>query len=166
MSPSLAGEPTVLVRRLDPGLPVPSRARPGDAGVDLYAAASVTLAPGERAAVGTGVAVAIPEGYGGLVTIRSGLALRHGLSIVNAPGVVDSGYRGEIRVVLVNLGDEAVTVARGDRIAQLLVDPVGTGGLVEVDALPPSERGEGGFGSTGLQGNAAAPDGMLKGQRT
>jgi dUTP pyrophosphatase len=140
----------VLVLRLDRGLPLPCRARTGDAGVDLYAAAEVTLGPGERAAVGTGVAVAIPEGHAGLVTPRSGLALRHGLSIVNTPGVVDSGYRGEIRVILVNLGAVPVTLTRGDRIAQLVVVPVAAADLVEVAELPPSERGEGGFGSTGL----------------
>jgi dUTP pyrophosphatase len=140
----------VLIQRLDEGLPLPTRARPGDAGVDLYAAAPMTLAPGERATVGTGVAVAIPAGHAGLVTPRSGLAQRHGLGIVNAPGVVDSGYRGEIRVILVNHGDEPVSLARGDRIAQLVVVPVAAADLVEVAELPDSERGEGGFGSTGL----------------
>lgn len=145
-----AGEPRVLVRRLDPGLPRPVRARPGDAAVDLCATTAVTLGPGERATVGTGMAVAIPEGWAGLVTPRSGLAQRHGLGIVNAPGVVDSGYRGEIRVILVNHGSEAVTLARGDRIAQLLVVPVLVGDLLDVEELPPSERGAGGFGSTGF----------------
>jgi len=144
------GGPRVLVRRLDSGLPLPTAARPGDAGVDLCAGTSLTLGPGERATVGTGVAVAIPEGYAGLVTPRSGLAQRHGLGIVNAPGVVDSGYRGEIRVILVNHGSETVGVARGDRIAQLVVVPVLAAGVEEVEALPSSERGEGGFGSTGL----------------
>ena len=142
-------EPEVLVRRLDPELPLPARAHPGDAGVDLYAAEAVALAPGERATVPTGVAVAIPEGYAGLVAPRSGLAQRHGLGIVNAPGVVDAGYRGEIRVLLVNHGSEPVSLARGERIAQLLVIPVSTVGVVEVYQLPPSERGAGGFGSTG-----------------
>jgi len=142
-------EPKVLVRRLDPELPLPARAHPGDAGVDLYAAEAVALAPGERATVPTGVAVAIPEGYAGLVAPRSGLAQRHGLGIVNAPGVVDAGYRGEIRVLLVNHGSEPVSLARGERIAQLLVIPVSTVGVVEVHQLPPSERGVGGFGSTG-----------------
>jgi len=148
--PGDAGGPRVLVQRLDPGLPVPGRARPGDAGVDLYAAAAVTLGPGDRATVGTGVAVAIPEGYAGLVAPRSGLAQRHGLGIVNAPGVVDSGYRGEIRVILVNHGVVPVTLARGDRIAQLVVVPVHGGELLEVEQLPDSERGERGFGSSGL----------------
>ena len=148
--PSAGGQPRVLVRRLDPGLPLPQRARPGDAGVDLYASSAVALAPGERATVGTGVAVAIPEGWAGLVTPRSGLAQRHGLSIVNAPGVVDSGYRGEIRVILVNHGGEPAVLARGDRIAQMVVVPVAAAELLEVPELPGSERGEGGFGSTGL----------------
>ena len=139
----------VLVRRLDPGLPLPVRARPGDAGVDLCAAGSMTLGPGERATVGTGVAVAIPEGFAGLVAPRSGLAQRHGLGIVNAPGVVDAGYRGEIRVILINHGSEAVSVTRGDRIAQLVVVPVLAVELLEVGELPLSERGESGFGSTG-----------------
>jgi len=140
---------SVLVHRLDPGLPLPARAHPGDAGVDLYAAEAVVLGVGERATVGTGVAVAIPEGYAGLVAPRSGLAQRHGLSIVNAPGVVDAGYRGEIRVILVNHGTEAVSLARGERIAQLLVVRVGVEEMLEVEELPPSERGLGGFGSTG-----------------
>ena len=141
--------PVVLVRRLDPGLPLPGRAHPGDAGVDLYAAEAVALAPGERATVGTGVAVAVPEGYAGLVAPRSGLAQRHGLSIVNAPGVVDAGYRGEIQVILINHGAGPVSLSRGERIAQLLVVPVSARELLEVDELPPSERGAGGFGSTG-----------------
>jgi dUTP pyrophosphatase len=138
--------PVVLVRRLDPGLPLPGRAHPGDAGVDLCAAEAVALAP---ATVGTGVAVAIPEGYAGLVAPRSGLAQRHGLSIVNAPGVVDAGYRGEIRVILVNHGLERISLSRGERIAQLLVVPVSAREMREVEELPLSERGAGGFGSTG-----------------
>jgi dUTP pyrophosphatase len=136
--------------RLDPGLPVPERAHPGDAGADLYAREPVLLAPGERATVATGVAVAIPEGYAGLVAPRSGLAARLGVGVVNAPGVVDAGYRGEVKVVLVNHGDEEVTLGRGERIAQLLVVPVSTVEFVEVEALPESARGDGGFGSTGL----------------
>lgn len=143
------GDPEVLVRRLDRGLPLPARAHPGDAGVDLYAAEAVALAPGERTTVPTGVAVAIPEGYAGLVAPRSGLAQRHGLGIVNAPGVVDAGYRGEIRVLLVNHGREPVRLERGERIAQLLVVPLSTLKMVEVVELPGSERGAGGFGSTG-----------------
>ncbi len=135
----------MLVRRLDPGLPLPARARPGDAGVDLYAAAAVTLGPGERATVGTGVAVAIPEGYAGLVTPRSGLAQRHGLGIVNAPGVVDAGYRGEIRVILVNHGAEPVSLARGDRIAQLLVVPVAVRGPARGGRIAAVGAGRGGL---------------------
>lgn len=148
-TPPAAGEPIVLVQRLDPGLPLPVRAHPGDAGVDLYAAESTMLAAGARAAVPTGLAVAIPDGYAGLVTPRSGLARRHGLGIVNAPGVVDSGYRGEIHVILVNHGSEVVSVERGERIAQLVVVPLAAAGWREVDGLPPSERGTGGFGSSG-----------------
>jgi dUTP pyrophosphatase len=143
------GTMRVLVKRLDPGLPLPTRAHGGDAGVDLYAAEPVRLQPGARATVGTGVAVAIPRGFAGLVAPRSGLAQRHGLGVVNAPGVVDAGYRGEIRVILVNHGAEPISLARGERIAQLLVVPVDTQGLLEVEELPASERGEGGFGSTG-----------------
>jgi dUTP pyrophosphatase len=138
------------VQRLDPGLPLPSYAREGDAGLDLYAVETVTLAPGARAAVGTGIAVAIPSGCAGFVLPRSGLALRHGLSLVNTPGLIDAGYRGEIRVVLVNHDLEApVTLARGDRIAQLVIQRVETAELVEVPTLPSTARGAGGFGSTG-----------------
>jgi len=140
----------VLLVRLDPGLPVPSYARPGDAGADLHAAADVVLAPGERALVGTGVALALPEGHAGFVHPRSGLAARAGLSIVNAPGTVDAGYRGEIMVCLVNLDPrEPVHVRRGDRIAQLVVQRVEQARFVEVAQLPESERGTGGHGSTG-----------------
>jgi dUTP pyrophosphatase len=139
----------ILLQRLDPDLPVPRAAHAGDAGVDLFAREPVRLAPGERATVPTGVAVAIPEGYAGLVTPRSGLAHRHGISLVNAPGVIDSGYRGEIKVVLVNLDREPVTLERGERIAQLVVVPVAEQAFVEVDELPESGRGDGGFGSSG-----------------
>jgi dUTP pyrophosphatase len=140
----------IEVQRLDPGLPLPSYAREGDAGLDLHAAETVTLAPGARAAVGTGIAVAIPPGYAGLVLPRSGLALRHGLGLVNAPGLIDAGYRGEIRVLLVNHDREAsVTLTRGDRIAQLVVQRVETVELLEVRSLPPTTRGDSGFGSTG-----------------
>jgi dUTP pyrophosphatase len=144
-------EPLVVqVRRLDQGLPLPSRQHPGDAGLDLYSTADVTLAPGERAVVGTGIAVAIPDGYAGLATPRSGRAAREGLSIVNTPGVVDAGYRGEILAALVNLDPtEKIHIKRGDRIGQLLIVPVVIPELVEVDELPPSQRGAGGHGSTG-----------------
>ncbi|MCO1657732.1 dUTP diphosphatase [Pseudonocardia sp. S2-4] len=140
----------VQLVRLDPGLPPPSYARPGDAGADLRTAADVRLEPGERAVVGTGVAIALPDGYAGFVHPRSGLAARAGLSVVNAPGTVDAGYRGEIRVCLVNHDPrEAVELRRGDRIAQLVVQRVERVRFVEVAELPASERGAGGHGSTG-----------------
>ena len=138
------------MQRLDPGLPLPSYARDDDAGLDLYAREAVTLAPGARAGVGTGIAIALPSGYAGFVLPRSGLALRHGLSLVNTPGLIDAGYRGEIRIVLVNHDPTtAVTLARGDRIAQLVVQKVERVQLVEVASLPDSARGAGGFGSSG-----------------
>ena len=140
----------VEVRRLDPGLPLPAYAREGDAGLDLYAAETVTLAPGARVAVGTGIAVAIPPGCAGFVLPRSGLALRQGLSLVNTPGLIDAGYRGEIRVILINHDrDTTVTLARGDRIAQLVIQRIESADLIEVEKLPPTPRGSGGFGSTG-----------------
>jgi dUTP pyrophosphatase len=141
---------TLQVRRLDPDLPLPNYAHPGDAGLDLRAAEPVELPPGHRASVPTGIAVAVPPGCVGLVHPRSGLAARHGLAIVNAPGTIDAGYRGEIRVLLVNLDpDTAVRIERGDRIAQLLIQRVEHVEVVEVDTLPSTPRGEGGFGSTG-----------------
>jgi dUTP pyrophosphatase len=139
----------IPLKRLDPGLPAPGRSHPGDAGVDLRAAATVNLQPGERAIVPTGIAVAIPDGHAGLVIPRSGLAARLGLGIVNAPGLIDSGYRGEIAVILVNHGSGEITLERGDRIAQLVVAPVASAEFTEVDELPKSARGAGGFGSTG-----------------
>ncbi len=140
----------IALRRLDPGLPPPSYAHPGDAGADLFTTVDVTLQPGERAMVPTGIAIALPEGYVALVHPRSGLAARHGVSIVNSPGTVDAGYRGEIKVLLVNLDPAtSVTLSRGDRIAQLVVQRFETASFVEVDALPESERGAGGYGSTG-----------------
>ncbi|MEQ3552503.1 dUTP diphosphatase [Pseudonocardia nematodicida] len=140
----------VLLTRLDPGVPLPVYARPGDAGADLVTTSDVVLAPGERRLVGTGVAVALPRGYAGFVHPRSGLAARSGLSIVNAPGTVDAGYRGEIKVCLVNTDHhEPVALHRGDRIAQLVVQRVETARFVEVDALPESVRGTAGHGSTG-----------------
>ena len=142
--------PELPVRRLDPGLPLPAYAHPGDAGADLCAAADVELPPGGRATIGTGIAVAVPEGYAAFVHPRSGLASRHGVTVVNAPGTVDAGYRGEVRVVLLNTDpDEPFTVRRGDRIAQLVVQPVTTVRFLDVAELPASPRGEGGFGSTG-----------------
>jgi len=140
----------VLVHRLDPGLPLPVRAHPGDAGVDLRSTVDLVLGPGERAVVPTGIAVAIPDGYAGLVQPRSGLAARHGVGIVNAPGLIDSGYRGEVKVIVINLDREAsFKVGRGDKIAQLVVYPVPAVSWREVDALPDSERGASGFGSSG-----------------
>jgi dUTP pyrophosphatase len=139
----------VLVRRLDPTLPMPARAREGDAGLDLYAAEPVTIEPGGRALVPTGIALAIPPGYAGLVLPRSGLALRHGITLLNTPGLIDPGYRGEVKVLLINHDRAAATVARGDRIAQLVIQRVEPAELVEVEELPPSDRDTGGFGSTG-----------------
>jgi dUTP pyrophosphatase len=146
---------TVAVVRLDPELPLPSRAHDGDAGVDLYSAVDVELAPGRRALVPTGVAVAIPFGMVGLIHPRSGLAARAGLSIVNSPGTIDAGYRGEIKVALINLDPaEPITVRRGDRVAQLLVQRVELPELVEVTSfdeagVAATTRGDGGHGSSG-----------------
>lgn len=140
----------ILLRRLDPELPVPSYAHPGDAGADLRTTVDVTLGPGERALVPTGIGIALPEGYVALVHPRSGLAARHGLSIVNTPGTVDAGYRGEVQVLLVNTdARQSVSLQRGDRIAQLVVQRVEQAVFVEVDDLPASLRGAGGYGSTG-----------------
>jgi dUTP pyrophosphatase len=145
----------VLIQRLDPGLPLPERAHPGDAGADLFAAEDVELAPGQRAVVPTGVAIALPDGYAAFVHPRSGLAARYGVTIVNAPGTVDAGYRGEIRVTLLNTdAGNPVRFQRGDRIAQLVVQRVECPAFHEVERLPGSARGDGGFGSTG--GHAAA----------
>lgn len=139
----------VAVRRLDPGLSLPAYAHPDDAGLDLLAAAPVTLAPGARALVPTGIAVAIPPGYAGFILPRSGVALRHGVTVLNAPGLIDAGYRGEIQVLLVNHAEATVTFERGARIAQLVIQRVERAELGESETLPPSERGGGGFGSTG-----------------
>lgn len=140
----------MLVQRLDPELPLPCYAKPGDAGLDLCAAEGVTLKPGERASVPTGIAVAIPEGFAGFVLPRSGLAARHGLSLVNAPGLIDAGYRGEIRVLLINLDPEApCEIRRGERVAQMVIQPVESVRVREVTELPDSARGAAGFGSTG-----------------
>ena len=137
-------------QHLDTALPLPSYARDDDAGADLRATTTVTLAPGERALVPTGIAVAIPTGYAGFLHPRSGLAARLGLSIINTPGTIDAGYRGEIQVPLINHDrDETIVVRRGDRIAQLVVQPVTRVVFDVVDELPDSTRGAGGFGSTG-----------------
>ena len=150
----------VLIQRLDPGLPLPERAHPGDAGADLFAAEDVELAPGQRAVVPTGVAIALPDGYAAFVHPRSGLAARYGVTIVNAPGTVDAGYRGEIRVTLLNTdADSPVRFQRGDRIAQLVVQRVEYPAFHEVDRLPGSARGDGGFGSTGGHAAAGTPVG-------
>ncbi|WP_299055517.1 dUTP diphosphatase [uncultured Nocardioides sp.] len=151
--------PEILLRRLDPGLPPPSYAHPGDAGADLHTTEDVELAPGERRLVSTGIAIALPEGYVALVHPRSGLAVRHGLSIVNTPGTVDAGYRGEVKVLLVNTdAADTVVLRRGDRIAQLVVQRVERARFVETDVLPDSPRGSGGYGSTGGFGPPADTD--------
>jgi dUTP pyrophosphatase len=144
-------EPDVLIQRLDPGVPVPAYAHPGDAGADLATAEDVELAPGERALVRTGIAIALPAGYAAFVHPRSGLAAKHGVTIVNAPGTVDAGYRGEIKVTLLNTDlEHPVSFRRGDRIAQLVIQQVARPVFHEVAELPGSARGEGGFGSTGI----------------
>ncbi len=141
---------TLKVRRLDGRARLPTRAYPGDAGLDLYALQDGVLEPGERASIRTGIAVEIPDGEAGLVLPRSGLAARHGIALVNAPGLIDAGYRGEIRVLLLNTDrDAAFTIGAGDRIAQLVLVRVQTPAVVEVEELEVSERGAGGFGSTG-----------------
>jgi dUTP pyrophosphatase len=138
------------VRRLDPAAILPARAHDGDAGLDLYANEAVTVWAGERASIGTGIALEIPPGNAGLVLPRSGLAARHGIQLVNAPGLIDSGYRGEVRVLLLNTDKEShFEVSPGDRIAQLLLVPFAPAEAVEVEELAASERGDGGFGSTG-----------------
>jgi dUTP pyrophosphatase len=138
-----------LVKRLEAGVPLPAYAREGDAGLDLHAAHDVTLAPGARALVGTGLAIALPPGCAAFVLPRSGLALTRGVSVLNTPGLIDAGYRGEVKVLLVNHDPAPVTLKRGERIAQLIIQRVERAEVVEVDELPPSERGAGGFGSTG-----------------
>jgi dUTP pyrophosphatase len=144
----------VLIRRLDPDLPLPSYAQPGDAGADLCAAVDAELEPGERTVIPTGLAIALPDGYAAFVHPRSGLAARCGVALVNAPGTVDAGYRGEIKVIVVNLDPrERVSFRRGDRIAQLVIQQVEKARFHEVAELPGSARAEGGFGSTG--GHAA-----------
>ncbi|MDR0989787.1 MAG: dUTP diphosphatase [Propionibacteriaceae bacterium] len=144
------GPLVVAVRRLDPLIPLPSYAHPGDAGADLVTTEAVRLAPGERRVVGTGLALELPPGYAGFVHPRSGLAARCGLTIVNAPGTIDAGYRGEIKVALLNTDtSQTIELARGDRIAQLVIQPVVTAQFVETVDLTASRRGDGGYGSTG-----------------
>lgn len=140
----------VLITRLDPELPLPRYAKGGDAGADIVSRIDITLAPGERALVPTGIAIALPDGYVALVHPRSGLAIKHGVTMVNAPGTVDAGYRGELQIILINHDkSESVSFKRGDRIAQLVIQKVEHAEFVVVHDLPGSGRGTGGFGSTG-----------------
>lgn len=140
----------VLIQRLDDGVELPHYAHPGDAGADLHTTVDVTLAPGERALVPTGIAIALPVGYAAFVHPRSGLAARSGLSLVNSPGTIDAGYRGEVKVLLINLDPaEPIRLSRGDRVAQLVIQRVEQADFRVVEALPDSARGTGGYGSTG-----------------
>ena len=151
--------PPVPLLRLDPGMPIPRRAHPGDAGVDLHSSDDVTIGPGERVLVGTGLAVALPLGTVGLIHPRSGLAAKSGLSVVNTPGTIDAGYRGEIKVCLINHDLRTpIDVRRGDRIAQLLVQRVELVEFVEVDSLDETSRGAGGYGSSGGHDNLTNSD--------
>ena len=143
-------EVEVLITRLDPSLPLPVYAKGGDAGADIVSRVDVTLNPGERALVPTGIAIALPDGYVALVHPRSGLAIKHGVTMVNAPGTVDAGYRGELQCIMINHDPkESITFHKGDRIAQLVIQKVERANFVEVSDLPGSARGTGGFGSTG-----------------
>lgn len=140
----------VLIKRLDPGVPLPMYAKGGDAGADIVSAVDITLAPGERALVPTGISIALPDGYVALVHPRSGLAIKHGVTMVNAPGTVDAGYRGELKLILINHDrSESVSFKRGDRVAQLVIQQVERAEFIEVQDLPGSGRGTDGFGSTG-----------------
>jgi dUTP pyrophosphatase len=146
----LPSEPDVLIKRLDPGMPLPSYSHPGDAGADLAAAEDVELGPGQRALVRTGLAIALPAGYAAFVHPRSGLAAKYGVTLVNAPGTVDAGYRGEIKVTLLNTDkSHPVRFNRGDRIAQLVIQRVERAVFHEAEVLPGSSRADAGFGSTG-----------------
>jgi dUTP pyrophosphatase len=168
--PTRPAEPVeVAVRRLDREQPLPAYAHPGDAGADLVAAEDAVLPPGGRATIRTGLAIAVPAGYAAFVHPRSGLAARHGITIVNTPGTIDAGYRGEVGVILLNTdATEPFTVRRGDRIAQLVVQPVARASFVPTDELPPLDprqwgdgtRGAGGFGSTGGFGPSQGPGGL------
>ena len=141
----------VPVKILDEGLPRPSYAKPGDAGLDLRSTEDIVIEPGQRALIGTGIALAIPQGYAGFVQPRSGLAIKQGMTLVNTPGLIDSGYRGEIRIIALNTDKEhAIAIKRGDRIAQLVIQEVSAVELVEVEELSSSERADTGFGSSGL----------------
>ena len=142
----------VLITRLDPGVPLPSYAKGGDAGADIVTRVDVTLAPGERTLVPTGIAIALPDGYAAFVHPRSGLAIKHGVTMVNAPGTVDAGYRGELQCILINHDPkDSISFKRGDRIAQLVIQKIERANFVEVSELPGSGRGYGGFGSTGMK---------------
>jgi dUTP diphosphatase len=142
--------PRVLVQRIDPGVPLPAYALPGDAGADIVTAVDITLAPGERAVLPTGIAIALPDGFAAFVHPRSGLAARAGLGLVNAPGTIDSGYRGEVKVIVINHDpSEPLHLARGERVAQIVVQRVERAEFVETAELPGSDRGAGGHGSTG-----------------
>ncbi|MFZ2178483.1 MAG: dUTP diphosphatase [Rhodococcus sp. (in: high G+C Gram-positive bacteria)] len=159
-----SGLPPVALQRLDPDLPLPVRAHHGDAGVDLFSTVDVTIDPGHRVLVGTGIAIALPIGTVGLIHPRSGLAAKSGLSVVNTPGTIDAGYRGEIKVCLINHDlDTPIEIRRGDRIAQLLVQRVELVSFVEVDSLDDTSRGNGGYGSSGghasLVGNGRVGNG-------
>lgn len=141
---------SVLIKRLDEGVPLPTYAKGGDAGADLVSRVDVTLAPGERALIPTGIAIALPDGFAAFVHPRSGLAIKHGVSMVNAPGTVDAGFRGELHIILINHDPrETVNFSRGDRIAQLIIQRVERAEFIEVAELPGSGRGTDGFGSTG-----------------
>jgi dUTP pyrophosphatase len=140
----------ILIKRLDPDVPLPQYAKGGDAGADIVSAVDITLAPGERALVPTGISIALPDGYVALVHPRSGLAVKHGVTMVNAPGTVDAGYRGELKLILINHDQkESVSFKRGDRVAQLVIQQVERAEFIEVQELPGSGRGTDGFGSTG-----------------
>ena len=140
----------VLITRLDESVPMPRYAKAGDAGADLTSRVEITLQPGERALVPTGISIALPNGYAAFVHPRSGLAIKHGVSMVNTPGTVDAGFRGELKVILINHDrDTAITFHKGDRIAQLVIQKVEQAQFIDVEYLPGSDRGEGGFGSTG-----------------
>lgn len=142
----------VLITRLDPGVPLPHYAKGGDAGADIVTRIDITLAPGERVLALTGIAIALPDGYAAFVHPRSGLAIKHGVTMVNAPGTVDAGFRGELQCILINHDPkESITFKRGDRIAQLVIQKVERANFVEVSELPGSGRGAGGFGSTGVK---------------
>ena len=141
----------VPVKILDEGLPRPSYAKPGDAGLDLRSTEDIVIEPGQRALIGTGIALAIPQGYAGFVQPRRGLAIKQGMTLVNTPGLIDSGYRGEIRIIALNTDKEhAIAIKRGDRIAQIVIQEVPAVELVEVEELSSSERADTGFGSSGL----------------